>query len=62
MPTPSYDWHAKMFKDAAFWREQAEAWELRAINCEHDGDLRHRDNAKREAANCRENAREKEEG
>lgn len=56
--TPYHDWHAKMFKDAAFWRAEAARWERLAEMATADGDTRHAENHRREAAGCRENARQ----
>ncbi len=58
MPSRASDWHSKAFQDSAFWRRQAVQWERLAEMAMADGDVNHAQLHRREAANCRENARQ----
>jgi len=59
-PTSPTDWHALAFKDAAFWRREAELWEQLAILADDDHDKHHAVVARAAAAGCRDNARRRE--
>lgn len=56
-PTSPNDWHAKSFRDAAFWREESEKWERLSAAAEADQDERHAKYCSENAADCRHNAR-----
>ncbi|MFN3705302.1 MAG: hypothetical protein ACK4WM_04845 [Thermoflexales bacterium] len=55
-----FEWHPKTFLSAAKWREEADKYERLAKMAEADGDKFHAERARRNAAQCRENARIKE--
>lgn len=55
-----HNWHHKTFCSAPEWREAAEKYERLAKMADADGDTFHAEMARKNAAQCRENARMKE--